>query len=134
MMLKKIFLAAAAAALSVVFASCSSFNTAANLNDMKLSTNPNVTTIAHVNGEVWGVYLLGVIPFFSGSTATPDRCVMFEDTVTIPRTVGMVVKTSQARLNAQYLDNMTTEKTSTWLFPTLLFWYKSIQISANAMR
>ena len=59
---------------------------------------------------------------------------MFEDNVTIPRAVGMVAKTSQARLNAQYLDNLTTEKTSVWLAPTLLFWYKSIQVSGNALR
>lgn len=133
MMLKKIFLAAAAA-MSAVFASCSSFDTAANLNNMKLSTDPNVTAIAHVNGEVWGVYLLGVIPFFSGSTVMPERCTMFEDNVTVPRAVGMVIRTSQARLNAQYLDNLSTQKTSTWIMPSLLFWYKSVQVSANAMR
>ena len=133
-MLKKAFLTAAAASLTLVFAGCSSFQTATNLNDVKLSPAPDRTTVAHVHGEVWGIYLLGCIPFFTGSTITPERCALFEDNVTVPRTVGMVTKTTQARLNAPYLDNLQSESTSCWLFPTILFWYKSIQVSGNALR
>ena len=133
-MLKKALFTAAAASLALVFAGCSSFQTATNLNDVKLSTDPERTTVAHVHGEVWGIYLLGCIPFFTGSTITPERCALFEDNVTIPRAAGMVTKTAQARLNAPYLADMQSETTSYWLFPTILFWYKSIQISGNALR
>lgn len=133
-MLKQFAAAVAALVLGAFFAGCSSFQTATNLNDVKLTTEPGKTSIAHVHGEVWGVYLLGVIPFFTGSTITPGSCAMFENNVTVPRAVGMVTKTTQSRLNAPYLTDLQSEKTSVWLFPTVLFWYKSIAVSGNALR
>ena len=82
----------------------------------------------------WVMIFVNIYHFFTGSTITPERCSIFEDNVTVPRAVGMVTKTTQARLNAPYLDNLQSESTSCWLFPTILFWYKSIQVSGNALR
>ena len=133
-MLKKALLTAAAASLALVFTGCSSFQTATNLNGVQLSTDPSRTAVAHVHAEIWGVYIFGSIPIFTGSTIMPERCAMFEDNVTIPRTIGMATKLTKARLNAQYLDALQSESSSCWLFPTLIFWYKSIQVSGNALR
>ncbi len=133
-MLKKIFLAVSAAAVCMSFTACSSFSTAANLNGMKLTTNPQRTTLAHVHAEITGVYLLGVIPFFTGSAIQPEKCAAFEDNVTVPRAVGLLTKTAHDRMAASYIEDVQTEKTSVWLAPTILFWYKSIQVSGNALK
>lgn len=131
--MKKAILSVLFVAAAVCFSACSSFEIGSVLNEQRLSTDPNVRSVAHVNGEVWGVYFFG-LPMFSGSVAQPGRCVLFHDTVTVNNAVNMVTRESRAKLNGQYVVDLESERTSAWIFPLLFFWYQEIQVSGNVLQ
>ena len=128
--MKKVFAAAMAVTLSVLFTACSSVSTGTNLHDMKLSESNDLETIAHLNGDVWGVYLFGILPLFTGSTATPGTCAVFKDTVRIDNAVSMLSKKA-ADLEASRVTDLSSATSSTWLF---LISMKSVQVSGNALK
>ena len=129
-MMKKVFAAAMAVTLSVLFTACSSVSTGTNLHDMKLSESNDLETIAHLNGDVWGVYLFGILPLFTGSTATPGTCAVFKDTVRIDNAVSMLSKKAAA-LEATRVTDLSSATSSSWLF---LISLKSVQVSGNALK
>lgn len=128
--MKKVFSAAMAVTLSVLFTACSSVSTGTNLHDMKLSESNDLETIAHLNGDVWGVYLFGILPLFTGSTATPGTCAVFKDTVRIDNAVSMLSKKA-ADLEASRVTDLSSATSSSWLF---LISLKSVQVSGNALK
>ena len=79
-MAKKFFMAAMAAVLAVTFTACSSISTGTTVHGMKLSDSDVTTVPVHVNGEIWGVYLFGILPLMTGSSrirsasTTPSAC------------------------------------------------------------
>ena len=119
-----------AVTLSVLFTACSSVSTGTNLHDMKLSESNDLETIAHLNGDVWGVYLFGILPLFTGSTATPGTCAVFKDTVRIDNAVSMLSKKA-ADLEASRVTDLSSATSSSWLF---LISLKSVQVSGNALK
>ena len=129
-MMKKVFAAAMAATLSVLFTACSSVTTGTNLHDMKLSESNDLQTIAHLNGDVWGIYLFGILPLFTGSTATPGSCAVFKDTVRLDNAVSMLSRKA-ANLEATRVTDLSSATSSTWLF---LISMKSVQVSGNALK
>ena len=134
-MMKKMMLAVLAAATVIAMTGCSSFTSAANLNQVKIVPGVQPQDYqAHVHAEVWGVYIFSAIPLFSGSTVTPGRCTFFNDTVNVPSAVGMVTKMTRKRLNSDKIYNLQSTTDSSWLIPTGLFWYKSVQVSGNVSR
>jgi hypothetical protein len=134
-MMKKMMLAVLAAATVIAMTGCSSFTSAANLNQVKIVPGAQPQDYqAHVHAEVWGVYILSGIPLFSGSTVTPGRCTFFNDTVNVPSAVGMVTKMTRKRLNSDKIYDLQTTTDCSWLIPTGLFWYKSVQVSGNVSR
>ena len=80
-MAKKFFMAAMAAVLAVTFTACSSISTGTTVHGMKLSDSDVTTVPVHVNGEIWGVYLFGILPLMTGSSAAPGSTTLFKDTV-----------------------------------------------------
>lgn len=129
-MMKKVFAAAMAVTLSVLFTACSSVTTGTNLHDMKLSESNDLQTIAHLNGDVWGIYLFGILPLFTGSTATPGSCAVFKDTVRLDNAVSMLTKKAAA-LDASRVTDLSSATSSAWLF---LISMKSVQVSGNALK
>lgn len=128
--MKKVFAAAMAVTLSVLFTACSSVTTGTNLHDMKLSESNDLQTIAHLNGDVWGIYLFGILPLFTGSTATPGSCAVFKDTVRLDNAVSMLTKKAAA-LDASRVTDLSSATSSAWLF---LISMKSVQVSGNALK
>jgi len=128
--MKKVFAAAMAVTLSVLFTACSSVTTGTNLHDMKLSEGNDLQTIAHLNGDVWGIYLFGILPLFTGSTATPGSCAVFKDTVRLDNAVSMLTKKAAA-LDASRVTDLSSATSSAWLF---LISMKSVQVSGNALK
>lgn len=128
--MKKVFAAAMAVTLSVLFTACSSVTTGTNLHDMKLSESNDLQTIAHLNGDVWGIYLFGILPLFTGSTATPGSCAVFKDTVRLDNAVSMLAKKAAA-LDASRVTDLSSATSSAWLF---LISMKSVQVSGNALK
>ena len=53
-MLRKIMIAAVAAVVALSFTACSSLQVATTLNNEKITTAENATSLAHINGEIWG--------------------------------------------------------------------------------
>ena len=128
--MKKVFAAAMAVTLSVLFTACSSVTTGTNMHDMKLSESNELQTIAHLNGDVWGIYLFGILPLFTGSTATPGSCAVFKDTVRLDNAVSMLSRKAAA-LEATRVTDLSSATSSTWLF---LISMKSVQVSGNALK
>ena len=128
--MKKVFAAAMAVTLSVLFTACSSVTTGTNLHDMKLSESNDLQTIAHLNGDVWGIYLFGILPLFTGSTATPGSCAVFKDTVRLDNAVSMLSKKAAA-LEATRVTDLSSATSSSWLFLISLI---SVQVSGNALK
>lgn len=128
--MKKVFAAAMAVTLSVLFTACSSVTTGTNLHDMKLSESNELQTIAHLNGDVWGIYLFGILPLFTGSSATPGSCAVFKDTVRLDNAVSMLSRKAAA-LEATRVTDLSSATSSTWLF---LISMKSVQVSGNALK
>ena len=120
----------AAAVLVAGLTACSSVETASNLNNVSLSVNGNDTTIAHLNGEVWGVYLVNLLPLFTGNTAKVGRCEVFKDTVKVENAVRMVTKKA-ANLDATRLTDVVSTRNCYWLFP---FAIKVVEVSGNAIK
>ena len=129
-MMKKFFTAAMAVTLALTFTACSSLYTGTNLHEMKLAESESLHTIAHINAEVWGVYLFGILPLFTGSTASPGACAVFKDTVRIDNTTSMLTKKA-AEMEASRVLSVSSHTSSMWF---LLFSMKSVQMSGNAVK
>lgn len=129
-MIKKTVMILAAALMVAGFTACSSVETATNLNNISLSANGSDTTLAHLNGQVWGVYFLNLLPIFSGSTAKPGNTEAFRDTVKVENAVRMITKKA-ASLDATRLIDLYSEKTN---YCFILFSVKTIDVSGNAVK
>ena len=132
-MFKKIMFAVACAAVLGLASACSSVQIGQDLNDVKLTTNPNYESEAHINVEIWGIYILG-FPIFIGSSRANGECRMFEDTVNVPHAIRLLTGNAQAKLNCTTLTDIQTTRSSVWLTPTLFFFYKDVQASATALK
>lgn len=128
--MKRILMTAVSAALALAFTACSSVRTGTNLHEIKLTETDNVQTIAHMHADVWGVYLFGILPLFTGSTTTPGACAVFKDTVRLDNAVSMITKKA-VNLDASRLLSLTSESTCVWL---LIVSVKDVQVSGNAVR
>lgn len=129
-MLKKTIMVLAATVVLAGFTACSSVETAPQLNNLKLTTNPNVTSVAHLNGQVWGVYFLNLLPLFTGNTAKVGQCVVFKDTVKVENAVRMVTKKASS-LDATTVTDLQSSRSDFWLFP---FTVKTVDVSGNAVK
>ena len=83
-----------------------------------------------MHADVWGVYRVGLLPLFTGSTSTPGACAIFKDTVRLDNAVSMMTKRA-ANLEATRILSLTSESTCVWL---LLVSVKDIQLSGNAVK
>ena len=129
-MFKKSLMVLAAAVMVAGLTACSSVETAPQLNNVNLTANGNVTSLAHLNGQVWGVYFLNLLPLFSGNTSKVGQCVVFKDTVKVEYAVRMLTSKA-ANLDATAVTDLTSLKSSFWIFP---FTFKTINVSGNAVK
>ena len=129
-MARKFFMAAMAATLAVVFTACSSIMTGTTVHGMKLSDSDVTTVPVHLNGEIWGIYLFGLLPLMAGSSTSPGATTMFKDTVRIDNAVSMLTKRAK-EMDANRVNDLSTTRSSMWFF---LFSYKAVQISGNALK
>ena len=131
-MMKKLACLAACVISAVALSACSSFEIGSNTNDVKFTTS-DAETLAHVNADIWGVYVFG-LPVISGSSVQPGRCVVFSDTVDTANTISFLTYNAKRRLNASTITDVQTERTTGWLVPTVFFFYRDIQVSGNVLK
>ena len=131
-MMKKLACLAACVISAVALSACSSFEIGSNTNDVKFTTT-DAETLAHVNADIWGVYVFG-LPIVSGSSVQPGRCVVFSDTVDTANAISFLTYNARKRLNATTITDVQTERTTGWLVPTVFFLYRDIQVSGNVLK
>ena len=131
-MMKKIACLAVCVLSAIGISACSSFEIGANTNDVKFTTT-DAETLAHVNADIWGVYVFG-LPVISGSSVEPGKCVVFSDTVDTSNAISFLTRTARKRLNATTITDVQTERTTGWLVPTFFFFYRDIQVSGTVLK
>ena len=131
-MMKKLACLAACVISAVALSACSSFEIGSNTNDVKFTTT-DAETLAHVNADIWGVYVFG-LPVISGSSVQPGKCVVFSDTVDTANALSFLTYNAKRRLNATTITDVQTERTTGWLVPTVFFFYRDIQVSGNVLK
>ncbi len=131
-MMKKLACLAACVISAVALTACSSFEIGSNTNDVKFTTT-DAETLAHVNADIWGVYVFG-LPVISGSSVEPGKCVVFSDTVDTSNAISFLTRNARKKLNAMTITDVQTERTTGWLVPTVFFFYRDIQVSGNVLK
>ena len=106
---------------SMLLSSCSSLETSRAYHGMKVDQSPMVE---HINGTVWGIYLLPTIPLI-----IPYE----EGQIDVDTCVNMVTKEAQ-KLGYTRVCDLQSHCTSTWIFPSFVLWYKEVQVSCNAVK
>ena len=131
-MMKKLACIAACVISAVALTACSSFEIASNTNEVKFTTT-DAETLAHVNADIWGVYVFG-LPVISGSSVEPGKCVVFSDTVDTGNAVSFLTRNARKKLNATTIVDVQSERTTGWLVPTVFFFYRDIQVSGTVLK
>ena len=131
-MRKELGVVALVVSLALVLSGCASLQMGAKLNDQKLTTDASVP-VAHVNGGTWGIYFLGFAPIVTGDTAKPGNTAWGKDTVNVESVVDMVTAKSK-ELGGTRTTDLQSATSSVWLFPTLVLWVKSVEVSGNALK
>ena len=131
-MMKKLACLAACVISAVALSACSSFEIGSNTNEVKFTTG-EAETLAHVNADIWGVYVFG-LPVISGSSVEPGKCVVFSDTVDTSNAISFLTRNTRRKLNASAITDVQSERTTGWLVPTLFFFYRDIQVSGNVLK
>lgn len=125
------FLAAVAGA-ALLFSGCSTVQTGSQFNGQRISTS--TSDVAHVSAFASGFYFLW-IPLITGSAENPGSITFGEDSCkTLPLTQAITKKSKE--LNAtKTIDVVSTQDSTMLLFPIpFLFFWKSAQVSGNAVR
>lgn len=129
--MKKAIAITVCAGMLAVLTGCTSVATTTRLNDMRMGT-PKTNQLVQVNAEIWGVFLFGFIPLFSGNASNPGSTTMFANTVRLD--YGMLLATNAARnMDASKIEAVNSHFSSTTLFPLFLT-QKSIQVSLTAAK
>ena len=130
--MKKVLAVLTAVAAAAVMTACSSIESATTFNNQKITDSPNAACVAHLNADIWGIYLFN-LPLFTGSSKQPGRCAIFTDTVRVDNAVSMLTKKA-ANDEATTIVDLTSERTTCWLPIFLVLWYNDVQVSGNAIR
>lgn len=104
-----------------VLAGCASVETTRSFNGMKVDQSGFVE---HINGSVWGIYLLPMIPLL-----VPYE----EGLVDVDTAVNMVTKKART-LGYTRVTDLQSDCTSIWIAPTFVLWYKEVEVSCNAVK
>ena len=132
-MKKRAFILFAGVVMAMVITGCSSLETSQNFNGLAVTDSKTTKPIAHINARVYGIFLFDAVPLFCGSVNSVNKSAAFIDTVNVNNTLGMVAREARG-LGATKLINVNSYYQSYWLWYTLLFWNREIQVSATAAK
>ncbi len=123
-------------ALLVFVFGCASLQKGTSFNGLNL-TAENKSNVAHYNGTNWGIYLLG-IPLITGDTDKAVDGVMFNtsllnDTVNLDSVGDMITKVAK-KDGSTAVEDLVSSRKSIWLMPTLVLFYKRVEMSANGVK
>jgi len=116
----------------IFFSTCSSIRLSKGENTKNFElTDEN--PVVHINAEIWGVHMFDEIPLFSGAYVKVGRTKIFSSTATI-QNVMTIIENKAKEIGATRIIDISSTSISSWQTPTLIFWYKEVQISATAVR
>ncbi len=107
--------------LMVFTTGCASVLVSEKFNGVELDESPRPV---HINGVTWGLYLFSKFPVFVPRDSGG---------VSLDATMDMVTGKVQ-EIGATRIVDLQSQRISKWIPHTLIFWYKEVQISANAVR
>lgn len=131
--MKKIAFMFTLAGAALLFAGCSSLQTAdaSKFNDQKITAAG--TGVAHISGSCSGLYLLW-IPLIVGSTENPNSIVFSEDSCNVTAVTDMVTKKSRELNAAKTIDLVSAKHSSNIPIPIpFLFYWRTVTVSGNAV-
>ncbi|MDD2404028.1 MAG: hypothetical protein PHI56_05765 [Victivallaceae bacterium] len=111
---------------------CSHVAATNRLNNMRFQDAPR-NEVFHINSQIYGVYLFGVLPIFSGSANAADKTSVFTDTVRLD--YATLLATAAAReLQATRLKDINSRIDSHMIFPFFFLSYKSVEVNVTAVK
>ena len=110
---------------------CASIQQTSHLNGQKI--NEGQEPLAHIEGDIWGVYFLSFFPIVTGNPDGIDDYVWFKDTVNISNAVNLV-STRSRDLGAGGMANLHTSYDTSWRASSIRFWIKEAKASAPAVK
>ena len=131
-MKKKIAFLFALAGAVLLFAGCSTVQTAnsSTFNGQKIVASG--TGVAHVSGSCSGLYLLW-IPILTGSVENPNNIVFNEDSCNVKAVTNMVTAKSRSLGAAKTVDLVSTRNSSNIPIPIpYIFYWRTVTVSGNA--
>lgn len=111
---------------------CSYVSATNRVNGMTYQDAPR-SEVFHVNSQIYGVYLFGALPIFSGSANSADKTSMFSDTVRLDYTTLMATSAARA-LGANKLKDINSRIVSHMIFPFFFISYKSVEVNVTAVK
>ena len=130
--MKKMILFALMACATTIFVGCSSVESGTKFSGLYITEDRSVP-VAHLNGQVSGLYLFDTIPIFAGNTFDVGKSSFMLDTVKLEKAVSMVTRAARGYQATKVVD-LHTEKYDDWLWYTFIFFHKEIKVSANAVK
>lgn len=123
--------------LVVFVLGCASIQKGTTFNGLNL-TAENKSNVGHYNGANWGIYLLGSIPLLTGDTDKAVEGVLLNtsflnDSVNVDQVGGMITKAAKEDGSA-VVEDLVSSRKSIWLMPTLVLFYKRVEMSANGVK
>jgi hypothetical protein len=118
----------------VSITSCTSYDVAdlPSLNGQKIETT-NAEPIAHINTDLYGYYLFNVWPIITADPRASAGFALFTDTISEENAVyAMTLKAKE--LGANKVTNIKSTFDNTGVFTLFISWYKSYQVSGNAIK
>ena len=131
-MKKKIAFLFALTGAALLFAGCSSLQTAgtSKFNGQKITASGN--GVAHISGYSSGLYLLW-IPLIVGSTENPGAITFGEDSCNVTAVTKMVTGKSKEMKAAKTVDLVSSSSSFNFPVPIpFIFNWKSVTVSGNA--
>ena len=133
-MKKKIAFLFALAGVAVLFAGCSSLQTAdsSKFNGQKITASG--TGVAHISGYSSGLYLLW-IPLIVGSTENPGTIAFGEDSCNVTAVTEMVTGQAKAMRASETVDLVSSAGSTNIPVPfPYIFYWRTVTVSGNAVR
>ena len=143
----KPFVFGATLLIIVTMVGCASVETGKNLNRQRLTTS-SARPIANINADVWGIYLFN-IPLVTGKYRSkqgdflgidgyivdqPDiACTFFSDTVNLDYVCDITTEKG-GELGGNAVVDLRSKRTDSWLYFTLVLFYRRLQFSGNAVK
>lgn len=107
-------------ALVVLITGCASVDVSNDFNGLSVDGSRRV---AHINGNIWGIYILSI----------PLLYPYDEGTVDLDTCVNMVTKRAR-NLGATRVVDLQSDQTSLWLPFTFVGFYREVEVSATAIQ